>query len=834
MHLPRGSTLGSYRIEEFVAAGGMGDIYKARHADLERWVAIKIVGEKVTDKDTLERFRREARSASRLEHPHICRVYDFREEDDRAFLVLEYLEGETLAERITRDRLNPVEALRLGAEVAEALDHAHRHGLVHRDLKPANVMLTESGAKVLDFGIAKRHGPSAVQLESDGEQEDLHNRTLTREGAIVGTLPYMAPEQVAEGDTDARTDVHAIGVLLYEALTGRNPFESRTQAVLAVSILRDSPQSLQEVAPGTPARLARAVHRCLEKSPDDRWPSAGDLAKELRAISGTPRKGGLHRLTRAVIVGLMLILLAYGAYQGGARREVRSAYNGPDLNSIAVLPLEDRSTSQRYANLGLVLADLLIDAFYPIESLSVVSSQATRPYARDIAMDSVGTALGVGTIVSGYIEETDDSLRVAVRLIEAQSGRPIGDAIAVTGPLDDEARLRAAIIDRVARDLRRQLGDHVTRVRWLSEPGSPEAWELVEAAETRKQLSEEASLRGDFATARQLLVTADSLAAVAERTASSWVEPTLLRGWLAFSMGRNAEAEGALRDADGAAMRLVTPQEFWRVGVAHADEVLDKAPTDARGLELRGALRLVSWDYQGGDPSDSLFMAAESDLAEATAVRPALPRAWMYWSLVHRFKGQLEEAALAALRSIESDAYVEQGGLALGARFFDLLQKGDRDGARIVCETGRAQFPDDLNFKQCRLALLGWYGSGADDVESAQRELDRLLDDEVAGPRLAGFGRMMMAATLARSGRADSAVAVVESTLASSGSDLVLIADHAAFVFLLLGDDERAIDLLREDLRERPEYRSYLEADPRFAGLRNDPTFRELIRREER
>ena len=159
MQLPKGSILGSYRIEEFIASGGMGEIYKARHTELERWVAIKILGEGIArDEVALGRFRREAKSASRLEHPHICRVYDFGEEGDRVFLVLEYLEGETLAERIARGPLGPEKILEYGAEIAEALDHAHSHGLVHRDLKYDNVMLTESGTKILDFGIAKRSG----------------------------------------------------------------------------------------------------------------------------------------------------------------------------------------------------------------------------------------------------------------------------------------------------------------------------------------------------------------------------------------------------------------------------------------------------------------------------------------------------------------------------------------------------------------------------------------------------------------------------------------------------------------------------------------------------
>ena len=240
MQLSKGSLLGSYRIEEFIASGGMGEVYKARHTQLERWVAIKVIREGIADDPaTLERFHREAKSASRLEHPHICRVYNFGQDGERSFLVLEYLEGETLAARIEREKLSIAEILRLGAELAEALDHAHSHGLVHRDLKPSNVMLTKSGAKILDFGVAKRSDASQVASLPEGDGTG----TLTREGAVIGTLPYMAPEQVGEGRSDARTDIHALGAILYELLTMRRPFqgliESRRDVLKSAASVTD-------------------------------------------------------------------------------------------------------------------------------------------------------------------------------------------------------------------------------------------------------------------------------------------------------------------------------------------------------------------------------------------------------------------------------------------------------------------------------------------------------------------------------------------------------------------------------------------------------------------
>ena len=286
MQLSKGSLLGSYRIEEHIASGGMGEVYKARHTQLERWVAIKIISDKIADEaGILERFHREAKSASRLEHPNICRVYNFGQDGQRSYLVLEFLEGETLAATMANRKLSLAEVLKVGAEIAEALDHAHTHGLVHRDLKPGNVMLTKSGAKVLDFGVAKRSEPADMGTGAIGEDELGESSSLTRDGAIIGTLPYMAPEQVAEGASDARTDIHALGAILYELLAEHPPYEGRTPAALAVEILRGTPPPIAEVEPSTPASLIRVVDRCLEKDPSDRWQTARDLASELRWIT---------------------------------------------------------------------------------------------------------------------------------------------------------------------------------------------------------------------------------------------------------------------------------------------------------------------------------------------------------------------------------------------------------------------------------------------------------------------------------------------------------------------------------------------------------------------
>ena len=319
MTLSAGSHLGPYEILSPLGAGGMGEVWKARDTRLERTVAIKVLPARLSSSpEVRERFEREAKAIAQLSHPHICALHDVGREGDVEYLVMEYLEGETLAERLVKGPLSLVQTLRYGIEIAGALDKAHRQRIVHRDLKPGNVMLTKTGAKVLDFGLAKAAAPQAGKELSALPTAE---KSLTAEGSIVGTLQYMAPEQLEAGETDARTDIFALGVVLYEMATGEKAFSGKSQASLVSSILRDEPRPIAAVAPMTPPALDRLVRTCLAKDPDERWQSAADIARELQWIaSGSPqgavaapedttRPKGRARLPWAV-AGLAFLLAA--------------------------------------------------------------------------------------------------------------------------------------------------------------------------------------------------------------------------------------------------------------------------------------------------------------------------------------------------------------------------------------------------------------------------------------------------------------------------------------------------------------------------------------------
>ncbi len=294
MDLSPGTRLGPYEILSPCGAGGMGEVYRARDTRLERTVAIKILPAHLAhNADLRQRFEREARAVSSLNHAHICTLHDIGHQDGVDFLVMEYLEGETLADRLCRGPLSAEQFARTAVEIADALDRAHRQGVIHRDLKPGNIMLTKEGVKLLDFGLAKLGGPPPAQSLSRLSSLPTEGKSpLTAEGTIVGTLQYMAPEQLEGREADARTDIFALGTVLYEMATGQRAFKGKSQASLIAAILASEPPPISSLKPMTPPALDRLVRTCLAKDPDERWQSARDLARELQWITQVGSQAG--------------------------------------------------------------------------------------------------------------------------------------------------------------------------------------------------------------------------------------------------------------------------------------------------------------------------------------------------------------------------------------------------------------------------------------------------------------------------------------------------------------------------------------------------------------
>ena len=351
-HLPLapGTRLGPYEIVEAIGAGGMGEVFRARDTRLERDVAIKILPQHLsTDLDLKARFKREAKAVAALQHPHICVLHDVGSENGLDFIVMEFLEGETLATRLQRKMLSRRETLQIAIEMAEALNRAHRNGIAHRDLKPGNIMLTKSGAKLMDFGLAKciaLPAPAESAPPTFSAAATMLSRTspLTVAGTLVGTVQYMSPEQIQGKQADERSDVFAFGALLYEMLTGKRAFEGKSQLSIASAILEKEPPPISASQPLMPASLEHLVRRALEKDPDARWQSMSDIRGELQWISQS--EGREHQesavsknrswgtLFYAAITVLVAMGLLYFAIQSRRRPEL-------PLFKLSVLPPQD-------------------------------------------------------------------------------------------------------------------------------------------------------------------------------------------------------------------------------------------------------------------------------------------------------------------------------------------------------------------------------------------------------------------------------------------------------------------------------------------------------------
>jgi serine/threonine protein kinase len=362
MALTSGAKLGPYEIQSPIGAGGMGEVYRSRDTRLGRDVAIKVLPEHLSSNPELkERFEREARSISSLNHPRICTLYDVGHQDGIDFLVMEFLEGESLAERLKKGPVPLRELLKIGTEVCEALQTAHRAGIIHRDLKPGNIMLTKTGAKLTDFGLAKAmaagtgSGSSKAPLLSAAMTMTVAGASplspLTTAGAIIGTIQYMSPEQIEGREADARSDIFALGAVLYEMTTGNRPFEGKSQISVASAILEKEPEPISALQPLTPLSFERIVSTCLEKNPDDRMQTAHDVGMQLKWIAdaGAPpvmprekKRKNREPIAWVAAGALAILLIVFGMWWRSSKpAEQTTFYSAPfpfPARDVAVAP----------------------------------------------------------------------------------------------------------------------------------------------------------------------------------------------------------------------------------------------------------------------------------------------------------------------------------------------------------------------------------------------------------------------------------------------------------------------------------------------------------------
>jgi serine/threonine protein kinase/tetratricopeptide (TPR) repeat protein len=437
--LPTGTKLGPYEILSLLGEGGMGTVYKARDSRLDRFVAIKLLRADLADQPELrERLVREARSIASLNHPHICTLHDIGHQDNSDFLVMEYLEGETLAQRLERGPLPLDEVLRYATEIADALDKAHSKGVTHRDLKPGNIMLTSTGSKLLDFGLAKLRrdaGPlglfSGLPTPAD---------TISAPGAVLGTLSYMAPEQLEGREVDARTDIFAFGTVVHEMITGKKAFAGQGGASVIAAILKEAPAPLAQSNPGVPAELECIVAKMLAKNPNDRYAAAADILVDLRALQhlqaessrpGVVRHVMLRRVLPIALGGIAIMTTAVLTFLSPQGRErFGSWFRATPLPShklVAVLPFAvtgGNAAEQPFSDgltetLTAKLTQLTVDP-----TLQVVPAPEVRARGAS-TIDDLRKEFGVTLVVEGNLQRSGDRVRINIATVDAGTRRQI-------------------------------------------------------------------------------------------------------------------------------------------------------------------------------------------------------------------------------------------------------------------------------------------------------------------------------------------------------------------------------------------------------------------------
>jgi len=461
-----GRTLSHFKILGRIGKGGMGVVYKALDENLRRIVALKVLpGDLVADEERRARFLNEARAAAAVTHPNIATVYEAGEAEGVVFIAMEYVDGLTLRHYLEARPLPVAEALRIAIQIADGLDRAHRSNIVHRDLKPENVIIGEGGrAKILDFGLAKFR---AAQTEAitlpPGVAPEIAPEALTREGQIWGTPMYMSPEQARGEAVDGRSDLFSLGVILYEMITGRQPFQGRTEVDTISAVLRDHPAPIVRLNPLVAPAAVRAIERFLEKNPSHRFDSAADLKAALEAslqsaggavdVAGEPARtgGGRRWLLAAGVAAAIGVAAWFDA--GGWRTSLTEFLGVSHVRSLAVLPFHASGGGESDEYLGLGIADSIIIKVSQIAGLTVRPTSAIRRYASE-EIDALEAArrLAVDAVLDGTVQRSEDRLRVTVNLLQVKDGRSL-----MTESYDMAFTDVFAIQDRVSREVTSRL-----------------------------------------------------------------------------------------------------------------------------------------------------------------------------------------------------------------------------------------------------------------------------------------------------------------------------------------------------------------------------------------